>query len=154
MPKTLTECPFCGQELPAGAETCPHCDLPLAAPAGEDRGDRFPPPLREYCEGRLVRVISASNQSEAELLEGLLRSERIPCVVQRSLGSDVPDFLASGWRDVMVPESGVAAARQMLNLPPQQEALPKPQPVRLALYMFAAGMVLLAVALALSGNVN
>ena len=31
----------------------------------------------------------------------VLRSEGIPCIVRRSFGSDVPDFLAAGRRDVV-----------------------------------------------------
>ncbi|HEY1457185.1 MAG TPA: hypothetical protein VGF15_01595 [Solirubrobacteraceae bacterium] len=35
-------------------------------------------------------------------------------MLQRSRGFDVPDFLAAGPRDVMVAQSGVSAAREML----------------------------------------
>jgi hypothetical protein len=35
-------------------------------------------------------------------------------MLRRSAGFDVPDFLAAGPRDVLVPESGVAAAREIL----------------------------------------
>ena len=34
--------------------------------------------------------------------------------LRRSAGFDVPDFLAAGPRDVMVPQSGVQAAREIL----------------------------------------
>jgi hypothetical protein len=34
--------------------------------------------------------------------------------VRRSRGFDVPDFLAAGPRDVLVPEGGAEAARDML----------------------------------------
>ena len=63
-----------------------------------------------YAEGPLVRIAAARNQPEAELLQGLLLEEGIPSMVRRSGGFDVPDFLASGPRDVLVPQSGEAAA--------------------------------------------
>ena len=64
-----------------------------------------------YAEGPLVRVAAARNQPEAELLQGLLLEEGIPSMLRRSGGFDVPDFLAAGPRDVLVPQSGEAAAR-------------------------------------------
>ena len=35
-------------------------------------------------------------------------------MLRRSAGFDVPDFLAAGPRDVLVPQSGVATAREVL----------------------------------------
>ena len=54
------------------------------------------------------------NQAEAELIQNLLLQEGIPSVVRRSAGFDVPDYLAGGPRDVLVTESAVEAAHQML----------------------------------------
>jgi hypothetical protein len=68
----------------------------------------------QYAEGRLVKVAYASNQPEAELIETLLLEEGIPSMTRRSGGFDVPDFLAAGPRDVLVPESGAEAAREAL----------------------------------------
>jgi hypothetical protein len=68
----------------------------------------------QYAEGRLVKVAYATNQPEAELIEALLLEEGIPSMSRRSGGFDVPDFLAAGPRDVMVPVSGVDAAREIL----------------------------------------
>jgi hypothetical protein len=68
----------------------------------------------QYSEGKFVKVAGAQNQPEAELIQGLLLEEGIPSMLRRSLGSDVPDFLAAGRRDVMVPESGAQAAREAL----------------------------------------
>ena len=53
----------------------------------------------------LVKVAGAQNQPEAEFIQGLLRDAGVPSVVRRSGGADVPDFLAAGWRDVLVPAS-------------------------------------------------
>jgi hypothetical protein len=68
-----------------------------------------------YADGPLVKVARAASLAEADLIEGLLLEEGIPSLVQRSAGSDVPEFLASGPRDVFVPESGATAAREMLD---------------------------------------
>jgi hypothetical protein len=45
----------------------------------------------------------------------------VPSLLRRARGSDVPDFLAAGSRDVMVPASGVTTAREVLL---QAEMLP------------------------------
>jgi hypothetical protein len=71
----------------------------------------------QYAEGQLVKVAYASNQPEAELIEALLLEEGIPSMTRRSGGFDVPDFLAAGPRDVLVPESGAQAAREALAPP-------------------------------------
>ena len=68
----------------------------------------------QYGEGPLVKVGWASNQAEAEMIAGLLLEEGIPSVTKRSGGFDVPDFLAAGPRDVLVPHSGYEAARDVL----------------------------------------
>jgi hypothetical protein len=38
----------------------------------------------------------------------------VPSVLRRSAGFDVPDFLAAGPRDVLVPEAGAQTAREVL----------------------------------------
>ncbi|HEY2181515.1 MAG TPA: DUF2007 domain-containing protein [Solirubrobacteraceae bacterium] len=68
----------------------------------------------QYTEGRLVKVARAGSQPEAELVEALLLEEGIPSMSRRSGGFDVPDFLAAGPRDILVPESGAEAAREAL----------------------------------------
>jgi hypothetical protein len=67
-----------------------------------------------YADGDLVRVAGAMNQTEAEFVQGLLLEEGIPSTLRRSRGFDVPDMLAAGPRDVMVPATGHAAAREVL----------------------------------------
>jgi hypothetical protein len=69
----------------------------------------------QYAEGELVRVARAGHQAEAELIQNLLLEEGIPSMTKRSGGFDVPDFLAAGPRDVLVPQSGAAAARDVLS---------------------------------------
>ena len=81
----------------------------------------------EYTEGRLVRVAGGRNQVEAELIQNLLLEEGVPSVLRRAAGFDVPDFLAAGPRDVLVPEAGVAIARDVLlesDLAPQEGGTP------------------------------
>jgi hypothetical protein len=71
----------------------------------------------QYAQGPLVRVGTARNQAEAELLEGLLLEEGIPSLVRRTGGFDVPDFLASGPRELLVPAAGAELARELLGTP-------------------------------------
>jgi Putative prokaryotic signal transducing protein len=68
----------------------------------------------QYTGGQQVRVASARNQAEAELIQGILLEEGIPSVQRRMRGFDVPDFLAAGPRDILVPEAGLSAARELL----------------------------------------
>jgi hypothetical protein len=77
----------------------------------------------QYAEGALVRVAAARNQAEGELLQGLLLEEGVPSLMRRSGGFDVPDFLASGPRDILVPASGATAAREIIGV-----AEPRPRP--------------------------
>jgi Putative prokaryotic signal transducing protein len=71
----------------------------------------------QYAEGPLVRVATARNQAEAELLESLLLEEGIPSLVRRTGGFDVPDFLAAGPRELLVPAAGAEVARELLGTP-------------------------------------
>ena len=63
----------------------------------------------------LVKVASAQNQAEAEFVQNLLRDAGVPSVLRRSAGADVPDFLAAGRRDVLVPASLADIARDALT---------------------------------------
>jgi hypothetical protein len=93
----------------------------------------------QLAEGELVRVVGASNQAEAEFIQGMLLEEGVPSLVKRARGADVPDFLAAGRRDILVPASGVAVAREVLL---QSELIGEPvagtQPRRLLLGLLAA----------------
>ena len=79
----------------------------------------------QYAEGPLVRVAGARHQAEAEFIQGLLLEEGVPSLLRRSRGFDVPDYLAAGPRDVMVPVSGAPTAREVRL---QAEMLPYDAP--------------------------
>jgi hypothetical protein len=91
--------------------------MPGAERDTTDRQRRARKVKPQYTEGNLVKVARAANQPEAELIEGILLEEGIPILQRRSGGFDVPDFLAAGPRDILVPESGAQAAREALAAP-------------------------------------
>jgi hypothetical protein len=115
-------CPACGAAHEGSERFCRDCGLPLVlagqaeAPMSEAR-ERARKVLPQYSEGPLVRVARARHQAEAEMLENLLLQEGIPSLTRRSGGFDVPDFLASGPRDILVPASGAELARELLGVP-------------------------------------
>lgn len=88
---------------------------PSSLEAGEDERHRTARKIDpRYAEGQPERVVWARNQTEAEFIQGLLLEEGIPSMQRRARGFDVPDFLASGPRDVLVPASALGAAREVL----------------------------------------
>ena len=111
-------CPDCGSEHPGDERFCPRCGMPLVRgdeePAVDERRRRARKIKPEYAQGALVRVTSARNQAEAELVAGMLLEEGIPSLLRRQAGFDVPDFMAAGPRVVLVPQSALQAAREML----------------------------------------
>ena len=111
-------CPGCAEPHPAEERFCRRCGMPLVfASPGEPPGPLARQARKikpQYAEGALVRVVGAWNQTEAEFIQGLLLEEGIPSTLRRARGFDVPDMLAAGPRDVMVPASGHAAAREVL----------------------------------------
>jgi Putative prokaryotic signal transducing protein len=115
-------CPSCGSAYSADERFCSDCKLPLVydddgegvIEAVSERHERARKIKPQLTEGRLVRVAGARNQAEAEFIQGLLLEEGVPSLVRRTAGFDVPDFLAAGPRDVLVPESALATAREVL----------------------------------------
>jgi hypothetical protein len=113
-------CPTCGEVFGDEERFCSRCGVPLVqldttpAPlsARRERARKIKP---QYAEGQLVRVARAMHQAEAELIQNMLLEEGIPSMTKRSGGFDVPDFLAAGPRDVLVPSSGADAARDLLE---------------------------------------
>ena len=111
-------CPTCGGTYPTDERFCVVCGMPLVAgwvePEPDAKAVRARKIKPQYAEGALVRAIGAANQTEAEFIQGMLLEEGVPSMVVRRRGFDVPDMLAAGPRDVMVPASGHAAAREVL----------------------------------------
>lgn len=83
-----------------------------ARDAAHERARKIDP---RYAEGELVKVGWAGNQAEAELIQGMLLEHGIPTMQRRSMGFDVPDFLAAGPRDIYAPEGGAELARELLS---------------------------------------
>jgi Putative prokaryotic signal transducing protein len=129
--------------------------MPLVAADGEPLDEPLNPAHERarkidprFTEGELVRVAGGRNQAEAEFIQGLLLEEGIPSILRRTAGFDVPDYLAAGPRDVLVPEAGAEAARELLHeteLAPTGAAS-RPNPVKLvaAIVLGGAAAALLA----------
>jgi hypothetical protein len=154
-------CPACGTGGGLSERFCPRCGSPFVlapgidgppSPREDDAAVRARKIHRPYAEGEPVRVATAQNQPEAELLQGLLLEAGIPSLVRRSGGFDVPDFLAAGPRDVLVPRGGEAAARELLGTrpPPLPARTPAPAWVR----GLALALAVLVVALVAAGVVS
>ncbi|HET6551343.1 MAG TPA: hypothetical protein VFG79_22945 [Solirubrobacter sp.] len=149
---TTLVCPGCAASYPGDERFCDVCGLPLVHGPGSD-GPVKPSELvirarkvrPGYAQGPLVRIAAARNQAEAELIQGLLLEEGIPSLARRSGGFDVPDFLASGPRDILVPSSGAEPAREMLGDPRAPRRLP---PQRHPAWVRALAVALAVVALA------
>jgi uncharacterized protein YbaR (Trm112 family) len=114
-------CPRCASRFADDARFCPECKLPLVLEDSDqgaeyetERHRRLRKVKPQLSEGELVKVAWARNQSEGEFIQGLLLEEGVPSLLRRSAGFDVPDFLAAGPRDVMVPISGAQTAREVL----------------------------------------
>ena len=116
---------------------------PLDAPLSEAHG-RASKSDPAFTEGRLVRVAGGRNQTEAEFIQGLLLEWGVPSILRRTAGFDVPDFLAAGPRDVLVPESGAETARDVLlqaDLAPTTGRSSGPRPLVLAAVIGLGGAV-------------
>jgi hypothetical protein len=66
-------------------------------------------------EERWVKVAVAPNETSALMMEGVLEDAGIPSLIQRAPGFDAPDFLSAGPRDVLVPDSLLGEAKQILE---------------------------------------
>jgi hypothetical protein len=102
----------------------------------------------------LVKVAYAGDESEAELLQGLLRTADVDSVVRRAAGFDVPEFGTAGPRDVLVAASDAPAARDVLRQVGPDEPEPAPgasgdrRPRVRAAVLIVAALALLVVCLA------
>ena len=123
-------CPGCALRFGSDERFCRSCGMPLVHVGGDvvesprdeahDRARKIDP---RYIEGKLVRVAGGRHQAEAELIQGMLLEEGVPSLLRRAAGFDVPDMLAAGPRDVLVPEAAVEVARDVLlqaDMAPQE----------------------------------
>jgi hypothetical protein len=142
---TTLVCPSCGLTQSASERFCPSCGVPLVISTEDpgrasERHERARKIKPQLAEGKLVRAAGARNQAEAEFIQGLLLEEGVPSMLRRSAGFDVPDFLAAGPRDVLVPESGLSVAREVLL---QAELIsPEPSSARVSPVRLLAGLLL------------
>jgi hypothetical protein len=158
-------CPSCARSYELSERFCRVCNMPLVY-AGADRE----PPRSErherarkvnpvYAQGEPVRVAYARNQAESDLVQNILLEEGIPSMARRTRGFDVPDFLAAGPRDVLVPESGADAARDVLReadvvetIEPAQPGDSDAQALRILGAVLGGGLLAALVAWLLSGG--
>lgn len=114
-------CPSCGRSHADDERFCRACDVPLVFAGGpaeavvSERAERARKIKPQFAEGALVTVAVSRNLAEAELIQNLLLEEGVPSTLRRSLGFDVPEMLAAGPRNVMVPASGLDTAREVLH---------------------------------------
>jgi hypothetical protein len=113
-------CPTCARKYPLTERFCPDCEMPLVYVG---RGEQEPiteahekarKVKPEYTGGDPVKVGFARNLAEAQMIQGILLEEGIPSYERRTRGFDVPDFLAAGPRDILVPGAAAEAARELL----------------------------------------
>ncbi len=68
-------------------------------------------------EGVVVTVVAG--ETEAELACGLLRSAGLECAYRdtEAIDSPIEDFIAAGPREILVRESDLEVAKQLLDRP-------------------------------------
>jgi uncharacterized Zn finger protein (UPF0148 family) len=155
-------CPSCGREHDPGERFCASCGMPLvfadadrAAPPTEaqERARKIDP---RYAQGETVKVAFTRNQAESDLVQNILLEEGIPSIARRSRGFDVPDFLAAGPRDVLVPESGAELARGLLREADVAETVEPANPpafqLRIVLAVLGGGLLAALIAWLAGGS--
>jgi hypothetical protein len=114
-------CPRCALAHSIDERFCRNCGMPLVYAGTReqepitDAHERARKVRPQYARGELLRVTGGRHLAEAELIQNILLEHGIPSILRRARGFDVPDFLAAGPRDVLVPESGYETARELLR---------------------------------------
>jgi hypothetical protein len=130
-------------------EPAPDHDVPRSATAS---------PVGDVQPDGTVRVAVAANQSEAELLQGVLADAGIPSTWRRT-GGDLPELLAAGYREIYVPEAAAGEAQALLatfGTPDAEEDVAPTRRIgleRTGLRLFGKATVLVFVAAVLIGAV-
>jgi hypothetical protein len=149
-------CPTCARKYPLSERFCADCEMPLVyvgrgeeepITAAHEKARKVNP---RYAGGDPVKVAFARNLAEAQLIQGILLEEGIPSFERRSRGFDVPDFLAAGPRDILVPTAGYELARELLADTGEHPtdtgaATAEERPLRLLLGLLAALAVAAAI---------
>jgi hypothetical protein len=144
-------CPRCALAHSIDERFCRNCGMPLVYAGTReeepitDAHERARKVRPQFARGDLVRVTGARNMADGEMIQSILLDHGVPSMLRRARGFDVPDFLAAGPRDVLVPESGYETAREvlagsdMLTADAPSDSLPGiGSPARLALGVVAA----------------
>lgn len=114
-------CPTCARKYSLDERFCPECEMPLVyvgrgelepITAAHEKARKVKP---QYTGGEPTKVAFAQNLAEAQMIQGMLLEEGIPSYERRTRGFDVPDFLAAGPRDILVPAAAVDAAHGLLG---------------------------------------
>lgn len=132
--------------------------MPLVPRAEADAPDDLARRARKVsprlARGDPQRVMVVNNLAEGELVQGILLEEGIPSILRRTGGFDVPDMLAAGPRDLMVPASALETARELLGV---EEPLPslatEDSPARTAFKIAAVMLVVLLLVGLLTGTI-
>jgi hypothetical protein len=123
--------------------------------SSEDAARKIDP---RYARGEPVRVAYTRNQAESDLLQNMLLEEGIPSLVKRSRGFDVPDYLAAGPRDIYVPQSGAAVAREFLHEVWEGDVIESETPsvisIRILLAVLGGGLLAALIAWLLTGGAS
>jgi hypothetical protein len=146
-------CVACGAVHPSTERFCEACGIPLVFDAPTEAQVAQVKVRRELAQGELVRVAGGRNQAEAELIQGLLLEEGVPSMLRRTRGFDVPEMLAAGPRDVLVPASGAVVAREvLLKEGLYQDAVRSAAPDPRRLLLAVVGAVLLVLLIVVVGT--
>jgi hypothetical protein len=133
--------------------------MPLvAAGGGEEEVDERTRRARKIqphlARGEPQRVMVVRNLAEGELIQGILLEEGIPSILRRTGGFDVPDMIAAGPRDVMVPASGLETARELLGVEADAVGSAEEEPLsRIAFRIAAVMLIVLLVVGLLTGTI-
>jgi len=71
-----------------------------------------------------VQVAHAANQTEADLIQGILREEGIPSLTRKPNGTFLTDLFGIGPRNIVVPAAAVEHALKVLEDAEDFETLP------------------------------